>query len=255
MSFTDWDGMSKTFQWIGFKNYLRVFTDGDFVQVFLNNMAYVIIMLIQAVVAFFLAIVLDGNIRGRNFFKSSIFMPYILNGVAVAFIFNYLYNFENGPINLFLHSIGLGQYAIHFLSAGYSSNFSLALIGMWRFTGLNLVIFLAGLQSIPRELYEAASVDGAGFLHKVRYITIPNLMTTVELTLILGINGALQAFYEPFVITKGGPNGMTDTFITRTWQIAFNFHNFGKAAALAVVLVLFILLMIRFQRKMIKSEL
>lgn len=241
LSFSNWKGLGD-YDYIGFKNYINLFKSGELFQIFANVSAYIVVMFVKLFLALFLAVVLNGNIRGRNFFKSCIFLPYMLNGVAVAFMFNIMFDFEKGPLNVLLSALGLGEYAVHWISASYMTNYSLGLIALWRYTGLNMVIFLGGLQSISPELYEAASLDGATFMQKVRYITLPSIRTTFEITLLLGFNGALQAYFEPFIITKGGPNGITETFITKSLKYAFDFQNFGMASALAVVLILMILL-------------
>lgn len=254
LSFTNWDGMRPYLEYTGFKNYIDIFTDSESLTVFTHNFAHVIVMLAYTALALYLAIILDGQIKARNFFKSIIFMPYILNGVAVAFMFSYLYDFQNGPLNILLRSTGLGKYAIKWLGNGYYINFSLALIGSWMYLGFVMVIFLGGLQSVSRELYEAASIDGANFFQNIRYITIPGIKRVIELMLFLGFSGALQAYFQPFVITHGGPAGMSDTFVSRTLIVAFDYQNFGKASAMGVLLIFIILAVVGVQRKVIRYE-
>lgn len=252
LSFFDWNGFSKTKTFVGLENYVEVVTDKDTLMTLQNNFAYLAVMLVQTVLALYLAIVLDGYIRGKHLFRSIIFLPYILNGIAVAFMFQYLYNYEVSPVNQLLNFFG--HEGIHFLGKDYWSNFSLALVGLWRYTGFNMVIFLGALQSISKEVYEAANIDGANYYQMIRHIVVPNIKRVINLTLLLGINGALQAYYEAFVITKGGPAGRTETFITSTLKIAFEFRNFGKASALAFVLLAMILMIIFIQRKFIREE-
>lgn len=243
MSFTEWKGLGP-YKMVGFQNYRSLLKSGEMLTLLQNVMAYVIIMLLQTIVGFFFALVLDSKLRGRTFFKLSLFLPYMINGVAVLFMFRIIYNFDQGPINALLRAIGLGDYAIQFISESYFTNFSLAAIGMWRFTGFNMVLFLGGLQAIPKDLYEAAEIDGASYFQKVRFITLPSIRRTVELNLLLGFNGALQAYFEPFIMTRGGPAGRTDTFITKSLQLAFDFQSFGKASALAVMLVIMIFMVL-----------
>ena len=240
LSLTDWKGIGD-FNYIGLQNYKDLFHNRDLLQVFMNVSAYIVMMFIQLFTSLFLAIVLNGGLKCTRFFRSMIFLPYMLNGVAVAFMFNIMFDFEKGPFNVILNALGLGQFAVHWISESYFTNYSLGLIALWRYTGFNMVIFLGGLQSVSNEMYEAANIDGATFMQKVRFITLPSIRTTFEINLLLGFNGALQAYFEPFVITKGGPNGITDTFITKSLKYAFEFQNFGMASALAVLLVLMIL--------------
>jgi raffinose/stachyose/melibiose transport system permease protein len=224
-----------------------VFNDDMVLKTLFNSLAYFIILLIQTALALYLAVILDGKIRARNFFRTVNFMPYILNAVAVAFMFTYIYNFSDSPINTLVRSLGWGS-GFKFIGDNYSINFSLAFISLWRYTGFNMVVFLSALQSIPSELYESASLDGANFFHHVWYITIPSIQRMIGLMLFLGFNGCLQVFFEPMVITRGGPGGLSDTWVTKTIAIAFNFQNFGKASAMGVVLLLIVMLVIGIQQ-------
>lgn len=253
LSFSDWNGLSATYNRVGLQNYKDIFSEPEIFKVFGNNMAYIIVAIIQQFAGLFLAILLDSNLRGRNGFRAVLFMPYIINGVAVAFMFNYMYDFTNGPINTILNSIGLGEYAVKWISTSYFSNFSLAFISFWKYVGFTMVIFLAALQSIPREIYEAARVDGAGFFKTVRFITFPNIKNMVSISLLLAINGALQAYFEPFLITKGGPDGRTDTFITKSLSMAFEYQKFGKAAAMGIILIFIIVGVVILQRAFLKD--
>jgi ABC-type sugar transport systems, permease components len=253
LSFSDWNGISKSYNYIGIENFREIFLTPDIFKVFGNNMAYIVVAVIQQFVGLFLAILLDSNLKGKKGFRAILFMPYIINGVAIAFMFNYMYDFDNGPINSVLNAIGLGTYAIHWLSSSYFSNFSLAFISFWKYVGFTMVIFLAALQSIPREIYEAARVDGAGFFKTIRYITFPNIKNMVQISLLLAINGSLQAYFEPFLITKGGPDGRTDTFITKSLYMAFKYNNFGKAAAMGIILLFIIIAIVIVQNKFLKD--
>lgn len=251
LSFSNWNGFSPNFDYVGISNYKDVFSDSSYFLTLKNTLAYAIMGLAQIILALYLAVVLDTRFMARNFFRSVIFMPYILNGVAIAFLFNYLYNTNDGPVNVVLKLMGLE--GITFLGNNYGINFSLAFIILWRYAGFYMVIFLSGLQSIQREIYESASIDGANFFHKIRYITIPGIKRTIELSFFLVINGVLQVYFEPFIITKGGPAGMSETFVTKIYQIAYDSNNFGKAAAMSVVLFLITMVIIGFQRHMMKA--
>ncbi|CAN7250860.1 sugar ABC transporter permease [Paenibacillus sp. LjRoot153] len=253
ISFTDWDGMKSHYNYIGLANYKEIISQNTAWKTLVNNMAYVIISVIQTFLGLYFAILLDSNIRAKQFFRSFLFMPYILNGVAVAYMFSYLYNFEDGPINILLKAIGLGDYAIHFLSNSWSANMSLAFMGLWQNTGLAMVIFLGALQSIPKDLYESASIDGANFFDKVRFITIPSMKLVVQINLFLSLNGALQAFFQPFIMTKGGPGDRTQTFASMAYYTAFNFHNFGLASALGIFLLGIVLVVLLIQNIVIRG--
>lgn len=251
LSFVEWNGYDPEMFFVGLDNYIDVFTDDMVLMTLKNSLAYFVVLLFQTALALYLAVVLDGQIRARNFFRTVNFMPYILNGVAVAFMFSYIYNFNDSPINIVLRNLHLDD-GIQFFADNYNINFSLAFISMWRFTGFNMVIFLSALQSIPSELYESASLDGANFFQHIRYITIPNIKRMIGLMLFLGFNGCLQVFFEPMVITQGGPGGLSETWVTKTISIAFRFQNFGKASAMGVILLLIIFLVLGIQQLLVR---
>ena len=252
LSFTNWDGLKRTYDYIGFDNYIDIFRDNSAVLTLVNNLAYIIMTILQIVLGLYFAIILDSNIKGKKFFRSFVFMPYILNVVAVAYMFNYMYNFDEGPVNIILRAIGLEKYAVHWLNDTWWSNLSLSFIGLWQFTGLCMVIFLGALQSIPKELYESASIDGSNFFQNIRYITLPSIKMVVGINLFLSLNGALQAFGQPFIITKGGPGDVTKTFALNAYYIAFDFHNFGKASALGIFLLAIIILVMLLQNLFVR---
>ncbi|MGF7143325.1 multiple sugar transport system permease protein [Anaerotaenia torta] len=254
ISLSSWNGMTPEIEFIGFRNYKDILSGKEYLASIWNNMAYVITAIIQQFVGLFLAILLDSNLKLKKTFRAIIFMPYIINGVAVAFMFNYMYDFTNSPVNVLLKAIGLEKHVIRFISMDYSSNFSLSFISFWKYIGFTMVIFLAALQSIPREIYEAARVDGAGFFQLIRHITFPNIKNMFQISVLLSINGSLQAYFEPFVITKGGPNGRTATVIVKSLELAFQYKKFGKAAALGVVLLLIILVIVGVQRTFLKER-
>jgi multiple sugar transport system permease protein len=252
LSLTDWDGFSQEFNYVGLKNFINIFKDTRQLMPIVNNLAYLLVMFLYNAMALYFAIILDSNIRFRNFFKSVIFLPYIINGVAVALIFNYLYDFNNGPINIILRAVGLN--GVQWLGDSYFINFALCFIGVWKYTGYIMVGFLGSLQSIPPSYYEAAQIDGANFFQKTRYITIPGIKRTIELYLILGINGALQVFEQIWIITKGGPGHRSETAVVSIWKNAFEYQDFGTASALAILLVMVVIILITIQRKILGEE-
>jgi multiple sugar transport system permease protein len=253
-SLTNWNGISRTVDYIGFDNYIKFLKSPETYYVLSNNLAHLIAGLLQVVIGLYLATVLHGKLKGTNFFKSVLFMPCILNIAAVVYMFNYIYDSQRSPINTIIRSLGFENYTITFLSEKYWSNFALAAVGMWLYTGMVMVIFLGALQSVPKEMYEAAEVDGANFLHKLWHITIPNIKTAIELLIFLAINGSLQAFIQPLFITHGGPGVRTETIASYVLKIAFSFQNFGMASAMGVMLMLMIFMLVSIQRYIMKGR-
>lgn len=252
ISFSEWNGMTPDMKFVGVNNYKDVFGQKELFATIGNNMAYVVTAILQQLAGLFLAILLNSNIKMKNGFRAILFMPYIINGVAVAFMFNYMYDFTNSPVNYILRALGMNP--IHFLGTSYFSNFALSFISFWKYVGFTMVIYIAALQSISNEVYEASRIDGANFFQTIRYITFPNIKNMFQVSLLLSLNGALQVYFEPFLITKGGPNGRTDTVITKSLNLAFNYGKYGKAAAMGVILLVIILLVVFIQRVFLKEE-
>ncbi len=253
-SITDWNGVSKTLNYTGLSNYTEILKNKDYRLVASNNLVYFLSAFIQILLGLFLAVVLNSKIRGTNFFRSVIFMPYIMNSAAIAYMFNFIYNYEQSPINQFFRWTGLGDYAIRFIGNSYWTNLSLAFIGVWTYTGFFMVLYLGALQSVPTAFYEAAEIDGAGFFQKLFYITIPNIGTVIELTVFLGINGSVQTFLQPLLVTQGGPGIRTETIVSYTLKVAFKYNNYGMASALGVAVMIIVVILLGIQQLVIKNR-
>ena len=255
MSFTKWDGISPVKEWIGGTNYKNIFTDPSLFQPFIHNAVYFVAGLIQSFVSLYFAVVLNRNLRGRNAFKLIIFLPYIINSVAITFIFNNLLNNEHGALNELLRAAGLDWLALNWLGDPNIVNITMAFMNSWKFLGFTMVVFLGALQSVPSEIYEAASIDGASGFQILTKITLPSIKGIIKLVLFLNLSGAISAFEFPFVIyPNGSPLGMSDTFMTKTMQTAFSFGNYGLASAMGVVLMIIILVLSVVQNKLISDK-
>ena len=250
-SFTSWDGLTPTLSGVGWANYQRVFTDQEYWQVLLVSLYYFAASFVQIAIALYFAVVLSFQRRLRNLFKGVLFFPYLLNGVAVGFVFLYLFQ-PGGTLDTVLKTVGLGGHTKLWLGDPDIANFSLAGTSVWRFTGLSFVLFLGAIQSIPGELYEAADIDGANRWHQFRYIIAPGIRRIISLSFILAISGSLSVFEIPFIMT-GGANG-TGTFVIRAYQTAFQFRQIGLASAMAVVLLALVLLVTWIQRRLVPDD-
>lgn len=250
-SATDWDGLDKTKNFIGFDNYVEVFTDPDNVRVFYVSLYYFVASFVQMALALYFATILSFRIRFKNLWKGILFFPYLINGVAIGLIFlNFLK--PGGGLDTVLLTAGLESLIQQWTGDPDVANFSLAAVSVWRYMGLNFVMFLGAIQSISSEIYEASDLDGASRWHQFRYIILPSIRPIVGLSLILAISGALSVFEVPFVMT-GGANG-TETFVIRTVWMAFNRNLVGLASAMAVVLLLIVLLVTWIQRRVIPED-
>ncbi|MGQ4383672.1 carbohydrate ABC transporter permease [Streptomyces sp. SAS_270] len=249
-SFTDWDGVSPELHYTGTGNYTELFTREDLFQVFFVSGYYLVASAFQIAAALYFATVLSFNVRFRNFFKGVLFFPYLINGVAIGFVFLYFFQ-DGGTLDTVL---GLfGYHSDHaWLGTSTSANISLAGVSVWRYMGLNFVLFLGAIQSIPGELYEAAELDGANRWHQFRYIIAPGIKPVLSLTVILSISGSLSVFEIPYIMT-GGATG-TETFVIQTVKLAFQFNKTGLASAAAVVLLLIILAVTWLQRRLVPDD-
>lgn len=207
-SFTNWDGYSPEKPWVGLDNYREVFGNPDIFKVFTHNFAYFAMGIVQNIVAIYFAVVLNSKLRGKNGFRIMLFLPYIMNGVAVAFMFGYVFDTTNGSLNMFLNSIGLtGLGQTSWLGTEGLVNYSLASTGFWRFMGYNMVIYIASLQAIPKDIYEAAKIDGAGSFQTLWRITLPNMKPVIQLNLFLTVNRRAGSIRSAVCADEGRPGG------------------------------------------------
>lgn len=253
LSFTSWNGISDVKKFIGLANYTKVVLDSPDLWLSLkNNAIYFVAHLAFIPLEIFVAFLLNNKLKAAKVFKTIVFLPYIINGVAVAYMFSMLFSSEGGALNMFLSSLDLQP--LSWLSDKSIVNYSLASVSLWRFSGMHVVLFLAGLNSIPEDMLEAAAIDGATTFKQYIYIIIPNIRKVVELVLFLNVRGALQVFDIPFVMTSGGPGHASSTFIMYTLETAFNFDSVGKASSMAIVLMCLILLITVVQQKLLGKE-
>ena len=255
LAFTSWDGISQSLTYIGSGNFSTLFFKSPEVWTSLkNNWIYFYVHLLFIPVELLIAVLLDGKIRGGKFFKSVSFMPYILNGAAIAYIFSYFYSPVDGALNIVLKQFGLGAFIQNWLSNEKIVNYTLATVSIWRFSGFHIILFLAGLQSIPKEIFEAAEVDGANFWQKFARITIPSIHTVLEIILFMNVRGALQVFDIPFLVTNGGPGYASSTFTLYTLDTAFKYNNIGLASAMGVTLLLMIVIFSWLQQQIFNAK-
>lgn len=250
-SFTSWDGLSPEKNWVGLSNYKEIFSNTDMFKVFGTSIYYFIGGLIQIALALYFAVILNSKVRGKNFFKATLFLPFIMNSVAIALVFTVFFD-PKGTLNSFLEFVGLGAFKQSWLSNPDLINQALSFTSIWRYVGLNLIIFFGVLQSIPQDVYEAAKIDGASEWQQFRYITLPSIRPVIELNMILTISGAISVFEIPFIMTKGANGSMT--FVIQTVDTAFKFSSIGLASAMAVVLLAVVMVVILLQRVLLKER-
>jgi raffinose/stachyose/melibiose transport system permease protein len=243
LSITDWDGISPELNYVGFMNFKDLFADNPVFWLSMKN-AFVITFLaltVQNLLALFLALLCDRDIKGGNVYRVIFYLPPVLSGIVVGLIWNWIYDGSYGLLNHFLQFIGLGDLSRAWLSDSRTALFAVSLIHMWKGFGWGFVILLAGLQSIPRELYEAARVDGANSWVVFKNVTAPLMIPVFILVSILTILGTMQIFDIIIATTGGGPGYHTEVPITRIVASMIGSSKFGYACAMGVVFGLILL--------------
>ncbi|TDT74657.1 multiple sugar transport system permease protein [Arthrobacter sp. AG258] len=250
-SLTSWDGIDQEKKFVGLNNYIAIVTRPELFSVFFVGLYYLAGAAVQLVLALYFATLLSFNLKFRNFFKGVIFFPYLINGVAIGFVFLFFFQ-PGGSLDLTLQFLGLGDLARPWLGDPATANSSLAAVSVWRYLGLNVVLYIGAIQSINPDLFEAADLDGASPWQKFRYIIAPSIKRITGLTAILAISGSLSVFEIPFIML-GGANG-TETFVIKTVKMAFANGKVGLASAMAVVLLIIVVVVTLIQRRLIKDD-
>ena len=236
LSFTTGSFTVSGIQWVGDRNYLRLFTDVDFWQVIGNTAYFTIATVIPAIVIpLGLAVLLNKSFAWRGFLRAAYFIPSITSLVAVGLAFRWLFQ-TDGPINNILLQWGIEP--IPWLSSTVWAMPVIILLSSWKQLGFNLVVFIAGLQVIPQSRYEAAELDGANGWAKFRYITIPSLKPTLVFAVLTTAIFTLRSFEQVYIITGGGPLNSTNLLVYYIYEQAFSRFEFGYAAAAATILLL-----------------
>lgn len=243
LSFTNYRGVGEA-KFIGLKNYKRLFTDPQYVQTFKNCIWYMIVAIPQLVFAFALAVVVNGKFRGLSIFKSILIIPYLLNGVIVSTIFIIFFN-NSGTLNTVLKAIGLGGLTHQWLQDLKVVNPAIASISIWRYYGMNFIMFFGALQTISAELFEAAAVDGCTKWQEIRYISIPAIKNVLFINILLSISGSIQVFEIPYIMMNGS-NG-TVTPVIQIQQSAFSDGRLGFAAAMSIVVFFVVVIAVLLQ--------
>lgn len=228
---------------VGLDNFDKIWTDPEFWQVLKNSAYYLVGLLPFAIVLpLMLAIVVNRPLRGIRAFRAIYFLPVITSMVAVAVAWNYVFD-DLGLLNGFLQWLGIINEPIHFILDPDWALPSLILVEGWKGMGTYMMIFLAGLQTIPEDLYEAARVDGAGAWHRMRYITLPLIRPFLAVALTIEVLSAMQIFASVYVLTRGGPAGSTASVGYFVWSEAFEGHRVGYASAVGLVMWLILIVL------------
>ena len=233
---------------VGWDNYVKVFSKSEYVDAMLLSLYYMAGAVIQLSLALFFASVLSlERIRGAGFFKSAMFFPFLVNGIAIGYIFKYFYT-RGFVLDSVLQAVGIPLENLPYWLRDQSvNNWSLVFTSVWKYTGQNMVLFIGAIASIDPTLYEAATIDGANRWQQFCHIILPGIKTVFMLNLILSITGSLSAFEPAYVVGSMGANG-TATFFIKIHQMAHVSGKVGQACAMAMVLMVLILIFTAGQR-------
>ncbi|CAH1192140.1 Lactose transport system permease protein LacF [Paenibacillus allorhizoplanae] len=241
MSFTEWNGFGEI-KWAGISNYTHLWQDETFrISLFNSLIMTAVSVPVTLFLAILAAVALNKGLRGVKIFRTAIFLPHITATIAVAVVWQLLYNPTMGPINGILRSIGIDNPPMWLASTQWALA-SVIIVSIWHSIGYYMVLYLAGLQGIPKDLYEAAEIDGAGKVAQLRKITVPMLSPVIFFTVIMGIINSFKVFDLVFVLTKGGPGRSTHMLVYDIYYTAFQRFEYGYASAMAYVLFTIILI-------------
>jgi len=238
-SFTNWDGIAREVHWVGLKNFRYIVSESSFRQVFINT-GYLIILYVPVLnaIALILALAVFNVKKAGSVYKSVLFFPNVLSMTVIALIWRLIYSY-GGLLNLVLETIGLKTLARDWLGNPRTVLPAMSVAIIWFAVGYYLLIYLAGLNSVPVELYECAEVEGVKPLQKLFHITIPLIAPSITINIVLSTIGIITLFDLPYVLTKGGPGYMSETMALRVYSYAFGTLQTAYALAMAVLLGIF----------------
>jgi len=253
LSFTDWSGLTPTFQWIGFRNYLTAFGD----RLWWDSVGHSVLLAALALTvmngaSLGLALALDRKIGGQLFYRTVFYLPPVLSGIVVAIIWKWIFQPYGGPLNEVLRAVGLEGNA--WLADGSTALLAVSVASMWQGVGMPFLLFLAALQGIPTELYEAARVDGASGWQVFRKITLPLVKPILGVVSIMTFLGAMEMFNLVMAMTGGGPGYSTEVPVLHIYRAAFDHSQFGYASALSLVFCVLMLIVAAFGLRLTRRE-
>lgn len=254
-SFTDWDGMSKEMNFIGLKNYIKIFQDKTFYIAIKNNIIFFVgTVFIQAVLGFVLAVLIKEKLKFSNLFKTIYFLPIAMATSIITGIFRIILNPTTGSLNLILRSLNLGGLTQSWLGNPRIALYSVIAINIFQWMGFSMIIYYSSLMAISSDIYESANIEGASFFRVLWSITRPMVHSTTNLLIILGIVGSLKTFDIVKLLTNGGPGRSTTVLNTYLYEKAFSNFAAGEAATIGIFILVLALSMSYLQVKASKES-
>jgi len=235
-SFTDWTMGRESIKFIGLANFVKIFSDKELLLAIKNTFKYaVIVVIFKNGFGLILALAVNTKIPAKNIFRAIFYLPSVISSIVIGLVFTRILH-PNGILNSFFNSIGLEFLALNWLTDVKIVMITIAAVSIWQWTGYHMVIYLAGLQGISADYYEASDIDGADAFQKFRYITLPMLSSSININVILSLIGGLRVFNEVYALTNGGPGNSSQVLTTQVLKM-FGAGNWGLSTAMNTVLL------------------
>lgn len=251
-SFQEWDGISSTKEWVGFENYKKLFEDSDFLDSLVITIKFVLASVISInVIGFSLALVLDKALKSRNILRTFFFMPNVIGSLIIGFVWQFIFIEVFNQIN---EKTGWSIFGINWLTLPDYAFYALILVFTWQFAGYVMIIYLAALQGVPKELVESSYIDGANWWTRLRYIIVPLIMPAITISTFLSASEAFKMFDLNLALTNGGPFNSTEMLALQIYQEAFVNNQYGYGSAQAVVFFVIVALITLVQVMILKRK-
>lgn len=236
LSFTDWDYMTPEYNYVGVENYTSVLTNSGFWSAFKTTVLFAIGTIIPIIIlGLFVALLLGNELKGKSIYRFLVFSPWVTPTVAISIVWSWIFEPKGGIANQILSTLGLPE--LQWINSSETALLSVIIVTVWKAVGYSAIFYLTAIDKIPRDRYEAASLDGAGFWKKLFYITLPGVSPTTFFLCIITMVDALKAYDQIQILTQGGPAGSTRTLTYLFYQLGFEQFKMGQASAVAIIIV------------------
>lgn len=251
ITFADWNGLAMHINYVGLQNYIEVFKDTTFVSSFLKTVVYAFFTVLASnIIGFVLALAVTSGIKGQGLFRTGFFTPNIIGGIILGYIWNFIFSYV---LTAFGKQFNIGWMSTSWLTNPTRALIALIIVSSWQMSGYLMVIYIAGLTNVPKELIEAARVDGATGWQTIMKVKVPLIRNTIAICIFLSISRTFMSFDMNLSLTAGGPYKSTELIAYKIYQTAFTSMEFGKGQAQAIVLFVIVatisLLQVYFTKK------
>lgn len=242
-SVTNFNGINYDYDFVGLKNYIKIFQNGTLVNSIKNTLVYTLVtVMLSNFIGLSIALLLNIKIRAKGLFRTCAYFPALFSAIVVGFIWSYVYMPGSGLVSGLLNAVGLDGSVFNPLASFSGALYAIAIVEVWKGFGTTMIIYLAGLQTVDESLIEAGRIDGCSEWQLIHKIRLPLISSTLTINIILSVIGGLKAFDYSFIMTNGGPGSSTKTLMFQIYEIAFNDQKMGRASAFSVMSFVLIIL-------------